>query len=448
MRPLTARVTIELTVFHPFAHQGRNAVGATQTSELTEVLQTRAIRCVYQPVVDLETRQVVAREALMRGPAGTAMESPVALLDAASTDEELATLDRLAHTVALRAMAEHPDGHGKALFLNFEPRGIGQDLAPDISRPWEKAREAALASGLDVVIELTERALLADPGVMLWSIASMRELGARIALDDVGAEPESLAFLPIVRPDIVKLDLRLVREHGSLEIAEISNAVRAYAEESGAAVVAEGVETEHDHDIALSLGATLGQGWLYGRPGPLPAELAACPPLPRVRALPDLPGETPFEVVAGVRTTRRGPKGLLLPLSRSLEEASQALSIPPVLLGCFQQAKYFTPYTATRYARLAHRLPLVGALGTHMPAEPAPGVRGAALASQDALTGEWNVIVLGAHYAAALVALDHGNLQVQEAERPFDYVVTHDRSLVVATAQTLVRRLLRTQAQR
>ena len=419
-----------------------------QTSQLAEVLRARALRCVFQPVVDLDTRQVVAHEGLMRGPAGTAMESPLSLLEAAGSDQDLAMLDRLVHTVALRAMSEHPHGAGKALFLNIEPRGVGQVLPSDVARPWEQAREAALAAGLDVVIELTERALLADPSMMLWSVESMRDLGARIALDDVGAEPESLAFLPIVRPDVVKLDLRLIREHGSLEIAEISNAVRAYAEESGAAVVAEGVENEHDHDVALSLGATLGQGWLYGRPGPLPDELSASPRIPHVVALPSLPGDSPFEVVAGVRNTRRGPKSLLLPLSHSLEEASRSLAIPPVLLGCFQQAKYFTPATATRYAGLAKRLPLVSALGAYMPPEPAKGVRGGLLSDHDPLTGEWNVLVLGAHYAAALVALDRGDGQVEEADRPFDYVVTHDRDLVIAAALTLARRLQRTQAQR
>ena len=410
---------------------------------LEAVLQQRQIRCVYQPVVDLQTRQVVAREALMRGPTGTAMESPQSLLDAAATDLELAMLDRLAHTVALRAMADHPDGRGQALFLNIEPRGIGADVPLGILGPWEQAHEDAIAAGLDVVIELTERALLDDPASVLWSVDQMRGLGARIALDDVGATPESLAFLPLVRPDIVKLDLRLVREHGSLDTAQISNAVRAYAEESGAAVVAEGVETEGDHAIALALGATLGQGWLYGRPASLPDQLPVTTPIARVKQPREHTGTTPFEVVADERAVLRGTKALLLPLSRSLEIASRGLAIPPLLLGCFQKSRYFTPYTSRRYTELAERLPMVAALGTSMPAAPAPGVRGAALADQDALVGEWNVIVLGAHYAAALVALDLGDFRSAESDRRFDYVVTHDRELVTAAAQTVLMRLLR-----
>ena len=419
-------------------------MSATGTSpSLSDVLHAGALGCVFQPVVDLDTRQVVAYEALMRGPAGTGLESPLALLQAARSDTELAMLDRVVHARALEAMVGHPDGRGRALFLNLEPRGIGRELPEHVSRPWERAREAALAAGLDVVIELTERSLLDDPHTMLWSVREMRALGARIALDDVGAEPESLAFLPLVRPDIVKLDLRLVQDHGSLEIAEITNAVRAYAEQTGAAVVAEGIETERDHDVALSLGGTLGQGWLYGRPGPLPEQLPAGPPVARVGPLPDLPGETPFQVVAGRRLPRTGTKRLLLPLSHSLEDAARSLSIPPVLLGCFQQARHFTPATARRYARLAGTMPLVGALGAGIPAQPAPGVRGADVGAADPLVGEWNVLVLGAHHAAALVAQDRGEPGLADADRRFDYVVTHDRDLVVAAAQTVVRRVLR-----
>jgi EAL domain-containing protein (putative c-di-GMP-specific phosphodiesterase class I) len=421
------------------AHEAADAI--------PELLRQEGIRCVYQPVVDLVTRQLVAYEALMRGPAGSPLESPVALLAAARGDRDFAALDRVAHRVALDEMVAHPDAGGQALFLNIEPRGIGQALPSQIAVPWERAREAAIAAGLDVVIELTERALVDDPGVVMWSVEQMRGLGARIALDDVGASAESLAFLPLVRPDIVKLDLRLVREHGTAEVAAISNAVRAYGEETGAAVVAEGVESEADHLIAVSLGATLGQGWLYGRPAPLPTRMPAHLPIPRVTPAAELAGSTPYEVpyevVASRRTTRIGRKEVLLPISRSLEEAARRLAMPPLLLASFQRAEYFTAGTASRYTELAQRLPVVGALGRNMPATPADGVRGAALADQETLAGEWSVIVLGAHYAAALVGSERGETAA-EAARTFEYVVTHDRALVTAAAQTLLRRLLRT----
>ena len=99
-----------------------------------------------------------------------------------------------------------------------------------------------------------------------------------MALDDVGAEPASLAVMPFVRPDVIKLDLRLVQGRTTAEVARIVNAVRAQAELTGARILAEGIETRRHAEIARTLGATIAQGYLYGRPGVLPP--GAAPPGP------------------------------------------------------------------------------------------------------------------------------------------------------------------------
>src|SRR3712207_2307682 len=119
-------------------------------------------------------------------------------------------------------------------------------------------------------MEITERAIAARPAELLRTVERVRELGWAIAVDDVGAESMSLAFLPLLCPDVVKLDLRLVQERPGPAVAEIMNAVNAYAERSGAVVLAEGVEHEGHLEAARGLGATLGQGWLFGRPAPGP----------------------------------------------------------------------------------------------------------------------------------------------------------------------------------
>ena len=72
---------------------------------------------------------------------------------------------------------------------------------------------------------------------------------------------------------------------------------------------------------------------------------------------------------------------------------------------------------------------------------PAPGVRGASLGPGDPLRGEWDVIMVGPHFAAALVARDCGD-DGPDADRRFDFVITHDRDLVVRAAQPLLDRLL------
>ena len=115
-------------------------------------------------------------------------------------------------------------------------------------------------------------------GQILAAARRLRGAGCAIALDDVGADPASLAFMPLLRPEVVKLDLELLRTVEDIDTITVALAVRAYAERTGAEVVAEGIETEEDRLRALVLGATLGQGWLWGRPTaePRPCRPEAC----------------------------------------------------------------------------------------------------------------------------------------------------------------------------
>jgi len=123
-------------------------------------------------------------------------------------------------------------------------------------------------------------------------------------------------------------------------------------------------------------------------------------------------------------------------MSLALEDQALAQGSSAVLLSTFQEAAFFPAKTQARYAGYAERLAFVGALGT----EPARGVRGAALDPQEALLGEWDVVVLGPHFAGAFVSRDLGD-EGPDQDRRFDYVVTHDRDLVVAAATRLMRRI-------
>ena len=109
-------------------------------------------------------------------------------------------------------------------------------------------------------MELTERALTEHPAELLGAVANLRRCGCGIALDDVGTDRRSLALMPFLRPNVIKLDLRLVQSRPTHEIAGVVTAVSAEAERSGATVLAEGVETEEQVLTALGMGAELGQG--------------------------------------------------------------------------------------------------------------------------------------------------------------------------------------------
>ena len=192
------------------------------------------------------------------------------------------------------------------------------------------SHESELRAGrLRVVVELTERALTDRPADVLAAVAWLRDHGCGIALDDVGVDERSLALMPFLAPDVIKLDMSLIHARGaSPAAARVLNAVAAEAERSGALLLAEGIETEEHLARARALGATLGQGWLFGRPGALPADAAATD----VDGLPpsgceDLPSGTPFELIADRRKLRRGDKRLLLALSRQLE--GPTISVTP-----------------------------------------------------------------------------------------------------------------------
>ena len=87
--------------------------------------------------------------------------------------------------------------------------------------------------GLNAIFEVTERALANNPAELLRVVEDIRAQGWGIALDDVGADWRSLALMPFIRPDVVKLDMHLVQQPLTIEGALVAEAVRAYAAHSG-----------------------------------------------------------------------------------------------------------------------------------------------------------------------------------------------------------------------
>jgi EAL domain-containing protein (putative c-di-GMP-specific phosphodiesterase class I) len=399
-----------------------------QTIDFEALLDRRNLRPSYQPIFDLTTGQKVAVEALARWPELQVV--PDRAFRHAESLGRLAELDDVCRTAAIDDAVAHGLPPRFGLFINLEPSVLSRHTAESLL--------AKTVGHFDLVVEITERALVRRPAELLRSIQMLKTAGCAVALDDVGAVPESLALLPFVAPDVIKLDISLVQAWPDMDQAAILTSVASYAERSGSTVLAEGIETEAHLDQALALGATLGQGWFFGRPGALGSlssptrSVALRQPLSPTVA-------TPFGAIDPARV-RIGPKGLLLGISHHLENQGLALETPPVVLGAFQNAKHFSPATAERYRRLAGRCPLVAALGIGLPPAPAPGVRGVSLAGNDSLEGEWVVAVVGSHYTGALIARDLGD-SGPDRDRRFAFVVTHDHKTVLAAARSLLERV-------
>ena len=393
------------------------------TAAADRIFDRSQVRTVYQPIVDLYHGNVVAVEALARWPDLTV--GPDEAFRHARGVDRVEELDSLCQRAAIEGLRGSQLPRGFKVFINVEP---GKSVAALTERN----------TGPGLVAEITERALMNDPAELLRSVGRMRDRGCGIALDDVGAVPDSLALLPFLAPDVIKLDISLIQGWPNVGQARILTAVAAYAERSGATVLAEGIETDTHLQQALSLGATLGQGWHFSRPGPLAAYPALLQPIPLLRG-PATAAGTPFELL-DLRRVRIGTKGLLLSISRHIEQQGLSLESPPLVLAAFQDATRFTPDTTRRYVRLAQRCPLVVALGTAMTSAPAPGVRGASLDRRDPLRNEWTIVVVGTHYAGALIAKDLGDTG-PDLERRYLFAVTHDHEMVLTAARILLGRV-------
>ena len=160
-----------------------------------------SVRSLYQPIVDLDTGIPVAYEALARGPEGSPLESPRELFAAAHASGSVAELDRACRGAAIAgALAAGLQAPQRALHQHRARRRAGRRRAAD-------PRGRPARGRLRVVVELTERALTDRPAEVLAAVAWLRERGCGIALDDVGVDERSLALMPFLAPDVIKLDM-------------------------------------------------------------------------------------------------------------------------------------------------------------------------------------------------------------------------------------------------
>lgn len=231
-------------------------------------------RLVFQPIVDLRRGVVAGYEALARF-AGPPLAAPDVWFAAADRYGVGARLEARVVRAAIRARATLPDEC--FLTVNLSPHlmcepELRQALTeePDLSR---------------LVLELTEHVQVADHEPLTALLDQLRSAGATVALDDAGSGYSGLQQLALFRPEMVKIDRALVdhadRDEVKLALAEL---LGTFAGRLDAVLIAEGVERPEELEAFSRLGVPLGQGWLFGRPGPGFATLA--PELgDRIRAL-------------------------------------------------------------------------------------------------------------------------------------------------------------------
>lgn len=228
----------------------------------------------FQPIVDIDKREVWAYEALVRGPNG---ETAQAVLDQFSGDD-LLRFDREARVRALELASRL--GYTGRLSMNMMNKTL--DLADEVL-----ADTVASAIGLgytseQVMLEVSEKDQVPDVEDFLRIVRPARSLGAGFALDDFGAGYSGLNLLAEFQPNFIKLDIVLVRDiwnNGPRQA--IIRGVMKTCLDLGIEVIAEGVEAYDDFEWLWNAGARLFQGYLFARP-----EFEAFP-VPEFPASPD-----------------------------------------------------------------------------------------------------------------------------------------------------------------
>lgn len=231
-----------------------------------DVLRQEAIETAFQPIFDLVSRDVVGVEALSRFSTEPVVTPDVWFADAERVGEGRA-LELLAIRTALANVPMLPDNLYVA--LNVSPSTLA---CPELLA-------ALLASGIStdrLVVEVTEHTSIPDYLPLQEARAQLRRNGIRLAVDDAGSGYASFRHIVALAPDIIKLDRGLISriDHDEAGRALVA-AVVMFALESGAALVAEGIENAGELAAVESLGVGAAQGYYLGRPTTRPHDWAA-----------------------------------------------------------------------------------------------------------------------------------------------------------------------------
>ncbi|MGE3673318.1 MAG: EAL domain-containing protein [Polyangiaceae bacterium] len=210
----------------------------------------------YHPIVTVDGN-IYGYEALMRSEEPS-FPDPSLVLSAAEDLDQLHALGRRIRDRAVEGFKEAPDG--SHLFVNLHPADL---MDSQLFSPTAALSKIAQR----VVLEITERASLEKLDDVPGRVASLRALGFRVAIDDLGAGYAGLGSFTELEPDIVKLDMSLVRGvhlHRTKEKVILS--MMSLARELGTTVVAEGVETEEERAKLTEIGCDLLQGFFFAKP--------------------------------------------------------------------------------------------------------------------------------------------------------------------------------------
>ncbi len=221
----------------------------------------------FQPIVSAKYHRIFGYEALMRTKERT-LGNPPAVLEAAEKLRRMAELGRRVRALSAQAFERAPKD--AMLFVNLHTRDLLDPELYESSSPLGRIADR-------VVLEITERTSIDTIKDIVARVAVLRYNGFRIAIDDLGAGYAGLSSFAALEPEIVKLDMSLVRNvNRSTVQRRLIESMTSLCKEMGIQVVAEGIETQEEHLAVCRAGCDLLQGYRFAKPGP-PFPLVSMP---------------------------------------------------------------------------------------------------------------------------------------------------------------------------
>ena len=212
----------------------------------------------FQPIVDINSKTIFAHEALIRGPSGEGAYSVLSQVN----DENSYRFDQACRVKAVKTAAEL-ELRG-FLSINFMPNAV---YKPElcISTTLAAAKKYNFPAN-NIIFEFTEQEEIKDTNHLINIVNTYKKLGFKTALDDFGAGYAGLNLLASFQPDIIKIDMDLIRDINISKSRQvIVKAVTRMCEELNVTVLAEGVETIAERDVLVSFGINL--GYMHSRVG-------------------------------------------------------------------------------------------------------------------------------------------------------------------------------------
>jgi EAL domain-containing protein (putative c-di-GMP-specific phosphodiesterase class I) len=400
---------------------------------IQEIVDGRLVTAEFQPIVRLDSGESVGFEAYARGPVG-ALCNPGALFGAAGSAGLSVELDQVAHAAAYRAALQAKLNPSQSLFVNADPTTMGRPIPNDLTDVYAQA-----VARLRLFIDVSERHISGDPAGALAGLARVRGAGWGVSWDNAGTTPDSLALMPLIRPDVVKIDVSLVQDRSHPFAARVVNAAIAYAENAGAAILAVGIESEEHLSLARGMGASIGQGYFFARPAAMPERTKPVhQPILLIDQLePSQPHETPFDVYSARSTPKPASAATLESFAHYLEQRCSIDPEPPVVLACLKGATLPSGAPMALLGMIARNSSFAAAFAEQLPSHPIPGVRTIQLAENDPLADEWALVIVGPHFAAMLTARPRDT----HTDESLSLGLSYHRPTVLRAAQTLLRRI-------